>query len=197
MQKKIIVILSFVLSHSAFGQKDSTNNKIYLWLSGGTCITYTENFNNLIGYRLAINSSIRQKYFFTFLYQINGSLDGLFSRPTPNIVASITNGSLLFGIGEYKYKSLACIASTGISYGKLYYRGALKDSTQGSGFLSTTTYENEQDNFNYIGLPIDIKILWTSPIVGINLDLYANIHKHTDYGIIISIDIGKIRDMKK
>jgi hypothetical protein len=192
---KYLFTLLFCLCISLYsiGQKDSAKSRIYLWLSAGTCLTYTDNFNNLLGYRFAINSSINQKYFITFNYQLNYSINNVLSNPKSQIVTNLNNGSLLFGLGKFKYKSLAFIAATGISYGKEKYRGELLGSITHNGPVNIYVYRFSEDNYNYIGVPINLKILLTSPIIGLSLDLYANIHKHFDYGLIVSANIGRIR----
>jgi len=144
---------------------------------------------------MAANSSINQKYFITLHFQRTSILlDGFMSQPTPNVITDLTNGSLLLGLGKYKYKSLAFIASSGISYGKANYRGELLESKINGGSITYYIYYFEEDSYRYIGLPVNFKILLTSPYIGLSLDLYANFHKHSDYGLTLGINFGKIRD---
>lgn len=187
------ILFSLCISLYSIGQKDSTKNSFYLWLSGGTCLIYTDNFNNLLGYRFAINTSIYQKYFIAFHYQLNYSLNGVLSNPKSNIVTNLNNGSLLFGPGKYQFKSLAFIASMGLSFGKEKYRGKLLESKIPNGPMTIYIKHFSEDNYYYFGVPINFKILFTSPIIGLAVDLYANIHKHPDYGLIFSANFGRIR----
>ncbi len=186
--------LSLLISSYSIGQNDSTKNKIYFWTSAGTCLTYTNKFNNLMGYRFAINASINQKYFIALHYQLNYSLNSVLSNPKSNIVTDLNNGSLLFGLGKYKCKSLTFVASTGISYGKVKFRGEFQQYKTSGGPLTYYINQFKEDNYNYVGLPINFKIIFTSPIIGLSIDLYANIHKHFDYGLILSANFGRIRD---
>ena len=196
MKYFIFIFFSFFFYFSSLGQNDSTQNKAYYWFSyGWNCYSKY----NLFGERFALNSSYKQKYFLIILYHryINFNLV-FFEKPKPNKMLKIDSKSILFGYGKYYYKHFSIIPSTGISFGDGLYRGALIDSTPNYGWLiSHTSYNFEMDDFKYIGIPINIKILWTTPYVGVSLDLFANIHKYSDFGFIFSINLGKIMDRKR
>jgi hypothetical protein len=53
------------------------------------------------------------------------------------------------------------------------------------------------ENYNYLGVPLNVSFMLASPLIGASIDVYANIHKHPDYGLALNLLIGKIRDKKK
>jgi len=188
------IIFSITLTFYSVAQIPvSSNTKFYPWVSAGPGLTFSDNFHFMTGLRLAINSSINQKYFLSLLAE-----NSMYYKEKPNEVNDIQNYSVLVGMGKYKFKSLAFIASTGISIGHLWYRGNVIDSIPNPNVPTLYPFDRfyEFSYYKYIGLPIDLKILFTSPFVGLSLDLYANIHRHSNYGVVFSLNFGKIRDKK-
>lgn len=59
--------------------------------------------------------------------------------------------------------------------------------------LSNTGNIYELDNYNYWGIPIDLTLLWTTQRNGFSIDAYVNFHKHSDYGLRLNYNIGKLR----
>lgn len=191
--KHLLSILLFIsLQFSIYGQTDSiyqvntdmqidsTKNKFHGWVSAGINESYTDNYQNLNGYHLSINTSINQKYFFTLLYQRNNRISDTLYKEIGKARTYIDNYSALFGFGKIKYCSLVLIASTGVCFGKIIFN------------------ENTTNNtYNYVGVPVDLKAIMTTPYFGISMDFFINFHKHADFGFNIGISLGFIRDRNK
>jgi hypothetical protein len=193
-QKLLLVVLLFVINVKSYGQQNETKDKgFYSWVSLGIPLTSIEadNRSNLLSARAAIDFSIHQKYFITLLYDVHDRFCILCDYK-PNTVENFENKSILFGIGKYYKKYFALIGSVGISSGKGLYIGNANGTAGGGGFFSFkyTTYEHEY--YQYIGLPIHLKALLTGPFVGFSVELYCNLHEHTDFGLVLSLNLGRI-----
>lgn len=201
---KIVVcfcIVQFAFSPT-FCQTDSTTkkSKYYFWLDGGGRYSFSDNFHSLIGAHGGLNFSIKHKHFFRLQTYESVSTEVIdssftFSDTTlSNRLFDIINLSLLYGRTSFKTKYFTIITSAGISYGQAIYVGKYLYTSNGSLWDSA---EYEIDKYNYVGLPINISFMSTTPVIGACIDLYVNIHKYPDYGIALSMLIGKIRDKKK
>lgn len=124
-----------------------------------------------------------------------------FKDPPPNKLIRLYNKSLMIGYGKYFIRQLALIGYSGVSWGSGLYRGdyhmeknpAYSPSFAGFDFTPAEIRVYEMDIFRYIGIPFNLKLLWTGLYSGFGLDVYYNYHAHPDYGIILSGNIGKIR----
>ncbi len=101
----------------------------------------------------------------------------------------------MIGYGKYILPHLALIGYSGISWGSGLYRGEYHQKGNGPiiGWIPPDSRVYEMDIFHYTGIPFNLKLLGTGLYSGFSLDLYYNYHKHSDYGIILSGNIGKIR----
>lgn len=195
---KSLVFFCFLISNNLIGQTDSlkNNNKYYLWSNTGFQLASSKKMETLIGAKLGLNFSINQKHFL----KLNGygcfSPDDIFAseKIRANRLINIANLSFLYGFGKYSNNYFLVMPYVGISYGNLLYRGEYL-STGYYSFLwagvGYSKYKNE--NFNYIGLPLEVCLVFTKPKIGVSLDFYGNIHKHPDYGVTINLLLGKIR----
>jgi hypothetical protein len=202
MKKIFFLFISFgLLPFIAFAQTDSTSKKsqYYFWLSAGGQYSFSDNFHSLIGGAGGLTCLIKQKHFLSLKSYgciSTDILDSSFSfsdTNQSNQLFTILNISLLYGRTPFKTKCLTIITSAGISYGKAMYVGKYL-YTNNDGLWDNAEYET--DTYNYIGLPLNISFMLSSPFIGLSIDLYANIHKHLDYGITLNTHFGKIRDKK-
>lgn len=198
---KIIVLFSicFCASISAWGQSENNKNHkgFFLWAGAGTLFSFSDDFDSLLPERLSLNFSTDQKHFLSVIYHENSVLDGFpFGAEKPHRLTYSKSGSALAGVGTYKNKSLAFIGSAGISYGQAEYRGKILDVTDSGGWFGKK-YIFDYEDYHYLGLSLNGKILWTSPFAGLSLDVYANVHKHPEYGLILSVNAGNIRKRQK
>ncbi|MBI4945118.1 MAG: hypothetical protein HY840_01805 [Bacteroidetes bacterium] len=206
MQRRLLTILTVALIltnvSTTLAQADTTikKSKYHFWLGYGGQYFFSNNFHFLGGIQGNLNFSINQKHFIKLKGYVGISSDwdplGPSDTTSPNRIIDIENLSLLYGIGKYQTKYFAIVPSAGISYGAVYWRGKYLYTEHGSGWLSLDNFTYEHDNYNYIGFPIEVCFVLTSPIVGLSLDIYANIHEHSDYGVALNMLLGKIRDKK-
>lgn len=191
-----ILFTNFIVAQSYSG----INNKYYLWGNTGLQASSSNNIESLVGAKLGLNFSINQKHFLKLnAYGCFSPNDILASENIrTNRLINITNLSFSYGFSKYNNNYFIIIPYIGISYGNLLYRDIYL-STKYTSLLWTSTgypqYKNE--NFNYIGLPLEVSLVFTKPIIGLGIDFYANFHKHSDYGITLNILIGKIRQKNK
>jgi hypothetical protein len=199
MKKVIFFVILFLSStFQSFAQKDSIKQKgFYLWGSYGVSYSYSKNPSVFGGGRVSLNSSRHQKNFITVLYEGRLALNEFpFYTDIPNSVLELESFSIMYGRGKFYRNSLALIGFIGLNFGKVEYRGDFLYEEQGGGFLGSDKKVYEYNTYNYIGLPLDFKILWTTPVIGLSLDIYVNFHKYIDYGLVLGINLGKIRNRR-
>lgn len=192
--------LLITMCYVAFTQENSTqkDHEVNLWISGALQFTFADDFDRLGGLQAGFNCAINQCHFIQLKVYYCMSTEPLFGPYSPNRLRSIANLSLLYGRGKYLTNSLLVTASAGLSYGKANYRGEfLYKYTSSSGFVRFTHEVFDTDLYNYIGLPMNVNFMLSSQHFGIGLDIYANFHKHTDYGLRLSLHLGFIRNLKK
>ncbi|MDQ3047638.1 MAG: hypothetical protein M3R27_08835 [Bacteroidota bacterium] len=196
--KKMVALLVVIFASTVttFAQKDSTRNNYYLWTNVGGNASLSTNSTFLVGLQLGLNLSINQKHYFKINSYATSEFDGsLFASKQPNKLVYIRNVSGLYGIIKYHSKSFATIISTGISYGEAQYRGDLLYTVmQTNCFYCEIERVFDLDYYNYWGVPIEFTILWTTPRNGFSIDAFVNFHKHSDYGLRLNYNIGKIRN---
>lgn len=183
-------------------EKKNKTEDVFLWGSFGSSLSYSGNFYSIPGLRVSIDGSYSQKIFFEFQYddhQRSEPHDYMVEPdPPPNRLIRLYNKSIMIGYGKYILPQLALIGYSGISWGSGVYRGeyhlenGVPSFTLGS--WKSKIYKYEMDIFRYTGIPFNLKLLWTGLHSGFGLDLYYNYHKHSDYGIILGGNIGKIRN---
>ncbi len=186
------------LINNLIGQTENNvkDRKYNFWTNVGLHVSTPVNSDYLAGAQMGINSSINQKHFLKINGYVSISPNDIFpsSEISPNHLTKISNLSVLYGINHFKTNCFLVVPYVGIGYGNLSYRGKYLYTVYQS-FLWTTTpeprYENE--NFNYIGFPLEVSFILTKPVVGMSIDLYANLHKYPDYGIRINFLLGKIK----
>jgi hypothetical protein len=185
-----------------YGQVDTLKQKTFgLWFNHGLNISSPYNFEFLIGVQAGLNFSLNEQHFFKLKGYVclapNDFLD--FSNEIkPNRLLEIYNLSFMYGFSKYKNNFCLIVPYIGISCGYLYYRGKYLYSTHRTIlFTSTSNPQYEHDNSPYIGLPLEVSFIFAKPIVGMSVDFYANIHKHSDFGIKLNMLIGKIRTKQK
>ena len=206
MQRRLLTILTAALIltnvSTTLAQTDTTikKSKYHFWLGYGGQYFFSNNFHSLGGIQSNLNFSINQKHFIKLIGYIGISTDfellGSSDTTKPNRLTAIENLSLLYGIGKYQTKYFAIVPSAGISYGAAFWRGKYLYTEHSGGWFSWDNVIYENDNYNYVGFPMEVSFVLTSSIVGLSLNLYANIHKHSDYGVALNLLLGKIRDKK-
>jgi hypothetical protein len=183
---------------ASFGQTDTIlkKNEYHFWLNSGGKYFFSGNYRSLLGIQSGVNFSINQQHFIKLEGYAGVSTDWtLLSGSKSDRLSAIGNLSLLYGIGRYKTKSFAIVAYSGLSYGRAFWRGHYL-YTEHRGWFGSDNPVYDDDKYNYIGLPIEINFILTTSIIGTSLGIYANAHKHPDYGLTISWLLGKIRDKK-
>jgi hypothetical protein len=193
---KVLFVL-FCVSFSTFAQKDSTRrNNYFLWTNIGGNIGLSTNSTFLLGLQFGLNCSLNQKHYFKINLYASGTAEGLpFPEAKPNKLRYIKNISFQYGLIHYNSKSAAIILSGGVSCGEALWRGKFLyyDKQQSIGMWSNTGNIYELDNYSYWGIPIDLTLLWTTPRNGFSIDAFVNFHKHSDYGLRLNYNIGKLR----
>ncbi len=192
-QRYFTLVLVFCFGLTTSAQKDSTrSNKLYFWGSAGATLPMSENTKNPLGYKLAFTFRFKQVHCISFAYQKNSVFNTSNTRYF-NKFSNSENASVLYGLCTYQQKNLALIFSSGLNFSITEYkRNPLRYENYG-GLLAFKAPVFDHNYFNYIGLPVNLKILSCTPYMGIEFDLYANIRKHSDYGFVVSYAIGKIR----
>jgi hypothetical protein len=205
MKRLFFLFISFellpLITFASFIQADTTSkkSKYYFWLSAGGQYSFSDNFHSLIGGGGGLTCLIKQKHFLSL--KSYGCISTDITNPSfsfsdtnrSNQLFNILNISLLYGRTPFKTKCFTIITSAGISYGKAMYVGKYLYMNS-DGFWDNAEYET--DTYNYIGLPLNVSFMLTSPFIGLSIDLYANIHKHPDYGFTLNTHFGKIRGKK-
>jgi hypothetical protein len=198
--RHILAYLFALAAISTYGQKDTiiVIRKIHSWYSTAGIFGYSDDFYNINGIQHSINISIHQKHFFQARASLGIYLgDGFFGEPTvANRLVSYLDLSILYGRVRYLTSYLMVKACAGISCGKAKYRGKLLYFTNSGWFGSGDSPVFDNDNYNYVGIPLTLGCIVTIPAGGIGLDLYANVRKHPDYGLTLSLNLGSIRDKR-
>lgn len=197
----ILALLQCFITGAVLAQSDTTakKNKIYIWATAGIQAGFADDLDFMAGEQLALNFSLNQRNF----VQLKGYEMFSFSHwpigdPKPQKLIYIRNVSALYGIGGYKTESFAIIPSIGLSFGEAIYRGEILyiDRPSPSSWFGISHPVFAYDEFYYLGIPVNVSFMLTSPRIGVSADVYANIHKHPDYGISLNVHLGKIRDWK-
>lgn len=192
----LILTASLILTvGTTWAQTDTTikKSKYHFWMNDGIQYFLSDNSHSLIGVQLGLNSSIYQRHFIKLKGYAGLSSSGTsLTISQPDRLATIVNLSLLYGIGKYVSRSFAIVPSIGPSYGSAFWRGEYLYSQNGGLAPDMDIYDD--DKYNYVGLNIEFTCMWTTPFIGASIAIYANIHKHSDYGVAVCYLLGKIRD---
>jgi hypothetical protein len=210
MKKLFFLFISLsllpMITFASFEQADTIpeESKYHFWFSVGGLYCFSGDFHSLLGGQLDLNFSVNQRHFIKLKGYGCYATDlesSLFSEDTSksNRLISIQNLSVLYGTGLFKTNCFSIITSAGLSCGTALYQGRYLYTNGCSGSGWGPCWDNavyDYDDYSYIGMPLNISFMITSPFIGLSIDLYANIHKHPDYGVTLNTHFGKIRDKK-
>lgn len=185
------------LSKSVYCQPDTVvkAHKYHFWYATGGQFFFSENFKSLIGIQKNLNFSVYEHHFIKAKGYIGISTDfGFGNELTAQRIASVGNLSLLYGIGKYYTKSFAFVPLTGISYGSAHWRGDYAGIEHGTWLGGDRAIYKDENDYNYFGVPLEVSYILGGPHLGFDIDLYANFHRHSDYGMALNFIFGKIRD---
>jgi hypothetical protein len=193
--KYILFLLLFSFFQNSICQKDTTIIKKYLGQTGVIVDT-----KNRWGIHLGLNYNLNKNVFTVRYYQNEEVFVGFpFKMPSINYIQKIQNISFMYGIC-FGNKYFKCIPMAGFSAGQGNWRNNLVDTvvtkTGGSGWFGTTktSYVYHYDKFQYIGLHLNLNLLWTpTKYFGVGLNVFENFHFHSDNGIVVSIVFGNLR----
>lgn len=191
-----IILLSFTFG---FAQNDTISkaSPSYIYsINAGVISALPEQNGINVGFNAGLDLGFHSEWFlYLSTMRRKREFDGFIFGPLPsNKLVRLENYSLMFGQKEYLTNDLYLYYSAGLSGGRGVYRGEIID-TIGSFF---PTYVIEYDTFSYIGVPINIGVMCFSPDpLGVSLELYINLHKHPDYGIMLKFHLGRLRQRKK
>jgi hypothetical protein len=153
------------------------------------------NVSFLPGLQASIIIGFNEKhYIISKYYNINTLNTFGIEQPKANLLDYLCNYSILYGYGLINENKTIFISGVGLSYGNGLYRG--KKTGTGGTFSVWPSFDYEK--FEYFGVPILLSFTKTkNSYFGAGLDLYINIHKHPDLGIMIHFDFGYIRKKNK
>lgn len=81
----------------------------------------------------------------------------------------------------------------GVSYGVASYRRKATPYHVSSGWYSYDDVEYDDDTYNYIGVPLVLTLNFTRKMLGFEISIFENFHKHPETGISINFILGKFR----
>jgi hypothetical protein len=185
----IYLIPFLVLAHISAAQTNATKRPFFLWASAGGCATFAGQ-GNVHGLRWGIEASFDRAYYIHLVHSRHDRIDFSFQEAPSHLVLDFQNSSVLLGYAVMKTKGKAIIAYTGLSFGTGRYKGDLHYYLPTNGIFSDRRGVYEMWRYEYFALPLHVKALFSNVFTGIGLEVYCNIHRHTDFGLVLSVNLG-------
>jgi hypothetical protein len=205
MKTKILFILFFVLQLCKLtGQVDTSRTTTnFFWVNLSPQFLSSPRINILTAFSASFNYSIQHKHFFKINYYKtqNDDIDTLYTdKFSPNRLTSLQTFSIQYGKGNFITNEIIVAIYCGLSYNIGIYRKDVSRSIYnpgGLGFLNysppSTGYYYNYDFFKNIGVPITFNFMFPFlPVMGIGLDIYANISKYSSFGVAVNFSFGHI-----
>ena len=194
-----LFIIWMVCGHKQSRAQDSSHvqsDRYHMWCGIGSQRILSGNFHMLEGLQSSLNFSIHQRQFFKFkaYTYFNPSLFFLDSSNEieSNRLTKIQNVSLSYGLGKYILKRFALVPNAGISYGKAHWQGDYLYTDTSTSWFGNGRHYYQKEEYNYVSLMIELNCIVAGPTAGMGIDIYANLHKNADYGVAVSLLLGKI-----
>ena len=159
-------------------------NKFSLWGFGGLIPVSISSTGPMFGVRTGMNAGLNEKYFLTLMYEQHVAEQNLEAK-----LDFVHQASLLFGLAKLRSRRFALIASSGLSYGKSWYRTEKSD-----GWLSKR--ESKYRIEHYAGIPIFVQVLCKGRFTGLSIDFFAHVQNEPLMGISMSAHLGDINKRK-
>lgn len=203
MNKAKFFVLVFFICNGILAQKDSLQGKndLMVWGNCGSGLAVAGKYHSDFAFNYGLNIGFHKKYFILLRYKslefagLNGSF---WSNNFDNELLDLKSYSVLFGIGNQQTKYFHPIFSVGPSFGNGIFRGDIIDVIHYSGWWGSNDVPVfAMDTFQYVGVKLDLTLLWAWRYVGMSLEFYANFHKHSDYGITLNYNMGFFGDEKR
>jgi hypothetical protein len=194
MKKTGLLVLYLLSLLNVSAQTETDELPFALWASLGTGLITTGQVNGMSCGRAGLNVALYQKHFISGQFQRTFTMEGVTTDNSANQLLTSSNISLLYGRSLPWEGKATWVVSAGISAGKGVYQGQ-STGYSGSGLgnpLNGMASDYESTEFVYIGFPVSVKMYRTGPETGYSLDLYANLHHHADFGLVICWEIGRI-----
>jgi hypothetical protein len=190
----IIAIVAFC-RYAATAQNDTMikNKDMAIWANAGLMLAADENVNSMFGGNLGINACINHKhYFFLRVYDVIGGSIGInLNEPIKeNMITETGSFNFMYGISKYTSKPFSFVCSAGLSYSQVDWKGEFIGYKSNLFWGNTPNYKYYK--FKCWGVPLAISFMWKTTHYAFSIDLYANIHKHPDFGIVLNNHLGKI-----
>lgn len=210
MKTKLFCILLFFFHlYKSTGQVGlpSPSNNNFFWVNLSPQLLSSPRINVLLATSPSLTYSIKHTHFLKIKYYETkgGAYDTLpTDKPSPNRLTYLQSFSIQYGIGKFITRKIIGTVYCGLSYNNGTYRQNISKSVYhpaSTGFLghipSSTEYYYNFDGFKSIGVPITLNfILPVLPIMAVGVEVYANIHKYSDFGVAVSLNFGHIINRK-
>jgi hypothetical protein len=199
MKTKIIILaLMIFCGHSIMAQKDTLNRNtgVKFWLNIGLTTSFDENINSLAGFNAGLNTCFNNRHYI-FLrsyrsYQTPIGFHGFDMKEKS--LNEISTYALMYGIGENYSTKFSIVYSAGLCYADCDW---IAKQTGSDNFLLWEIPKYKIEHLTTVGVPLNISFLWKKEHYAFSIDLYANIQKHSEFGIVLNNHIGKIGAKKK
>ena len=202
--KNIILVLLVILKSTnvLFAQVDTTTQKNYFFLFPNVGIGYSPSD------RLVVDGGINIGYKNAYLLVgLNQSVAYFDFHPSDGRLEKLKSCFVVGGINCMQNRNFIFIVYGGMSFGQGVYRSnGFSPLTYQSWFGYYTEWKYKYENFNYSGIPLILKLVYTPSnwdrsiphsilpsVLHFSLDLYCNLHYHSDFGLVLNLNIGKLK----
>jgi hypothetical protein len=176
----------------AGAQQKAGHGRWNAWADAGVMVAFSSG-GNVHGVRAGVEVSYRRFLYTHFIMSRHSRIDPLFAvNEYEGKVMDINNYSLLLGYGIRLSEKAWVIGYSGLSAGQGHCNGKLLYVLKVNGIFSNEDPVYEEIRYQYVALPVHLKLMLGGPFAAFSLELYTNIHKHSDYGVVASFCVGKI-----
>lgn len=98
-----------------------------------------------------------------------------------------------------RHPTYIIVANTGISYNLIRWRGeqiGVENHSDASNYVNLFSYDTpifDSSSSYHFGIPIATQVILATEHIGLGFKIYANFHKHTDYGVMLHFMFGKFK----
>ncbi|MDP4266958.1 MAG: hypothetical protein Q8880_05945 [Bacteroidota bacterium] len=203
MKTNIILLALSLCCLSVMALNDSLPKRynFNIGVNWGTGFSGTDDNECHINYNFGVLTGFKQRhYIFLNTNRIERMSIDITSAHEQYKVIGLYSYNLLYGYRLYKNRKFSLIYSMGISYGKGIYRDKLVKIIYPNMYIYTVfdkiEYLYNTDYYDYIGIPISLKLFGLYTNNGFFVDLNLNIHKHFDYGFTVNYFFGRFTKSK-
>jgi hypothetical protein len=188
--RKLFTLLLICPLHQ-FAQEQTPNTVVWAEIGLQTDLRARTGFNTALHFNL-----LRVPFELAY-YKNEEFLAGWPFKPYRlNYIREIRNISLMSGFHFYS-RYFSFLPMGGLSIGEGVWRTDNVETIIGGGFFSTNQKVYEYEQFRYLGAIVNFKGLITpSNWIGIDLNVFVNVHRHIDYGLSVGLVFGSLRKYK-